>query len=102
MENEWKAQMRDTVDTIEKLERFVNISDSEREALQSLETTWGTTPYFASLMDRDDPNCPIRKQVIPSKNETENRFGMKDYLMWKENRATEEKRPDCIARQYKD
>jgi lysine 2,3-aminomutase len=53
-------------------------------------------------MDRDDPDCPIRKQVIPSMHETENRFGMQDYLVWKENRATDEIRPDCIARQYKD
>jgi lysine 2,3-aminomutase len=102
MSTEWKDQMRAYVNSVEKLEEFINLSDAERQALDSLETTWGTTPYFASLMDRDDPNCPIRKQVIPSMNETENRFGMQDYLVWKENRATEEKRPDCIARQYKD
>jgi len=24
------------------------------------------TPYIAKLMDRDDPNCPIRKQYLPS------------------------------------
>ena len=98
----WQQQMQNCVDTIEKLEEYVNLSDSERQALESLKTTWGTTPYFASLMDRDDPNCPIRMQVIPSMSETKNRFGMKDYLVWKENRATEEQRPDCIARQYKD
>jgi lysine 2,3-aminomutase len=27
------------------------------------------TPYFASLMDPDDPNCPIRQQVIPTNHE---------------------------------
>ena len=102
MQEVWQEQMRDYVDTVEKLEKFINLSDSEREALETLATTWGTTPYFASLMDRDDPDCPIRKQVIPSMHETENRFGMQDYLVWKENRATDEIRPDCIARQYKD
>ena len=102
MKTEWQQQMRNYVDTIEKLEEYINLSDSERKALETLQTTWGTTPYFASLMDRDDPDCPIRKQVIPSMHETENRFGMQDYLVWKENRATEEVRPDCIARQYKD
>lgn len=102
MQIEWQQQMRNYVDSIEKLEQFINLSDSERQALETLETTWGTTPYFASLMDRDDPNCPIRMQVIPSMNETKNTFGMQDYLIWKENRATEEQRPDCIARQYKD
>lgn len=102
MTTEWQEQMRDYVDSIEKLEKFINLSDTEREALETLQTTWGTTPYFASLMDRDDPNCPIRRQVIPSMNEKKNTFGMQDYLIWKENRATEEQRPDCIARQYKD
>jgi lysine 2,3-aminomutase len=27
------------------------------------------TPYMARLMDRDDPNCPIRMQYLPSFNE---------------------------------
>ena len=102
MTTEWQKQMRDFVDSIEKLEKFINLSDTERQALETLQTTWGTTPYFASLMDKDDPNCPIRMQVIPSMNEKKNAFGMQDYLIWKENRATEEKRPDCSARQYKD
>jgi lysine 2,3-aminomutase len=102
MTTEWQQQMKDIVNTIEKLETYINLSNPERKALETLQTTWGTTPYFASLMDRDDPGCPIRKQVIPSMNETENRFGMQDYLVWKENRATDEIRPDCIARQYKD
>jgi len=102
MQTEWQEQMRNYVDSIEQLEKHINLSDSERQALETLETTWGTTPYFASLMDSDDPKCPIRRQVIPSMNETRNTFGMQDYLVWKENRATEEKRPDCIARQYKD
>ena len=102
MQTEWQEQMRNYVDSIEQLEKHINLSDSERQAIETLETTWGTTPYFASLMDRDDPKCPIRRQVIPSMNETRNTFGMQDYLVWKENRATEEKRPDCIARQYKD
>jgi len=102
MQTEWQEQMRNYVDSIEKLEKYINLSDSERQALETLQTTWGTTPYFASLMDRDDPRCPIRQQVIPSMNETRNTFGMRDYLVWKENRATDEVRPDSIARQYKD
>ena len=27
------------------------------------------TPYMAQLMDRDDPNCPIRLQYLPSHHE---------------------------------
>lgn len=94
--------MQNQVDTLEKLEQYINVSDDERKAIQTLKTKWGTTPYFASLMDKDDPKCPIRMQVIPSMKEQVNEFGMDNYLVWKENRATEEVRPDSIARQYKD
>ena len=99
---QWKEQLKNFVNTTERLEQCINLSDAERTALETLTTTWGTTPHFASLMDRDDPNCPIRKQVIPSMLEKQNNFGMDSYLMWKENRATEEQRPDSIARQYQD
>ncbi|MDH3974260.1 MAG: KamA family radical SAM protein [Deltaproteobacteria bacterium] len=99
---EWVEQIRNQVNSLEKLEKYINVSDEERRAIEELQTRWGVTPYFASLMDKDDPNCPIRKQVIPSMKEQSNEFGMDNYLVWKENRATEEVRPDCIARQYHD
>lgn len=102
MAEEWIEQMQNQVNTIEKLANYINVTEEEKEAIETLKTTWGTTPYFASLMDKDDPECPIRKQVIPSIKELVNEFGMKNYLVWKENRATEEVRPDCIARQYHD
>ena len=28
------------------------------------------TPYYASLMDQENPQCPIRMQAIPTINET--------------------------------
>jgi lysine 2,3-aminomutase len=99
---EWVDQLRNSINSVEKLERVVNLTPEERKALRTLHTKWGTTPYFASLMDRDNPKCPIRKQVIPSLKEKENRYGIKDYLIYKENRAVGEIRPDSIARQYDD
>jgi lysine 2,3-aminomutase len=102
MPEEWVKQMQNQVNTLERLEKYINVSDQEREAIKSLDTRWGISPYFASLMDKDDPNCPIRMQMIPSMKEQVNQYGMTDYLVWKENRATEEIRPDSIARQYHD
>jgi len=98
----WKEQLKKFVNTPERLSTYVNLSEEERAVLSDNKTTWGTTPHFASLMDKDDPNCPIRKQVIPSALEKQNCYGMEDYLVWKENRATDEVRPDSIARQYRD
>lgn len=102
IEEEWKNQLTEFVNTTEKLEEYINLTDTERRALESNKTTWGTTPYFASLMDENDPSCPIRKQVIPSLEEQKNVFGMENYLVWKENRDNDEDRPDTIARQYED
>jgi len=98
----WQEQLQQFVNRVDRLENYVNLTAEERAVLEDNRTTWGTTPHFAALMDRDDPDCPIRKQVIPSRLEQQNRYGMDDYLVWKENRATEEQRPDSIARQYED
>jgi lysine 2,3-aminomutase len=98
----WKSQLKNAVNTLDRLREYINVTSLEEKALLQLDTRWGTTPYFASLMDPDDPNCPIRRQVIPSLKEKENRYGIQDYLIWKENRDTEESRPDSIARQYRD
>ncbi len=102
MSEEWLNQMQNQVNTLDKLKKYINVSPAEEDAINTLQTKWGTTPYFAGLMDKDDPACPIRRQVIPSMLERVNKYGMENYLVWKENRATEEVRPDSIARQYKD
>lgn len=99
---EWQLQMQNQIDTIEELEKIINVSPEEREAIENTKVKWGTTPYFASLMDRDDPKCPIRQQVLPSKYEQQNEYGIENYLVYKENRAGDEDRPDTIARQYED
>lgn len=99
---QWIEQLQESVNTLDRLEKYINVSDEERCAIETLNTKWGTTPYFASLMDRDNSDCPVRKQVVPSLKEKINVYGMKDYLIYKENRATGELRPDSIARQYHD
>ena len=99
---EWVEQLQEHVNTLDRLKKFIHVTSDEEHAIATMKTKWGTTPYFASLMDPDDPNCPIRRQVIPSKKEQENVFGMENYLVWKENRDTDEIRPDSIARQYQD
>ncbi|MEO5330726.1 MAG: KamA family radical SAM protein [Magnetococcus sp. YQC-5] len=99
----WREQLKNQVNTLEKLEKFIRVTPQEQAAIQALhKTRWGTTPYFAALMDQEDPTCPIRQQVIPSMLEQHNQFGMEGYLIWKENRSNLEQRPDSIARQYRD
>lgn len=66
----WRWQMSNRLNTVEELANVINLTDSERKALSSDGLfRVDVTPYFASLMDPDDPNCPVRKQVIPTHHE---------------------------------
>lgn len=57
MADEWQSQLKQFVNTTDRLKNFINLTQEEEEVLSTTQTTWGTTPYFASLMDRDDPRC---------------------------------------------
>ena len=62
--------MSNRLNTVEELENVINLTDSERKALSAKGLfRVDVTPYFASLMDPNDPNCPVRKQVIPTHHE---------------------------------
>ena len=65
--NDWRWQLSHRLNTAEEIEKVINLTDSERKALtaQNLFRV-DITPYFISLIDPDDPNDPIRKQVIPT------------------------------------
>ena len=66
--NDWKWQVRNRIETLDDLKQFANLSDEESEGVvKTLETLrMAITPYYFSLIDLDDPNCPVRKQAIPT------------------------------------
>ncbi|HSM24793.1 MAG TPA: lysine 2,3-aminomutase [Anaerolineaceae bacterium] len=68
--NDWRWQMANRLNSVEDFEKILTLTDSERKAL-STEGLFRVdiTPYFASLIDPDDLNDPIRKQVIPTAGE---------------------------------
>ncbi|MBC2857259.1 lysine 2,3-aminomutase [Cetobacterium sp. 2A] len=72
--NDWKWQVRNRVETLEDLEKHISLTESEKEGItKSLETIrMGITPYYLSLVDETDPNCPVRKQAVPAINELHN------------------------------
>ncbi len=67
---DWRWQMSHRLNSVDELEKVINLTDSERKALSSKGLfRVDITPYFASLIDPDDPHCPVRKQVIPTDRE---------------------------------
>ncbi len=65
--NNWRWQLSHRLNTAEEIEKVLNLTDSERKALSAQNLfRVDITPYYISLINPDDPNDPIRKQVIPT------------------------------------
>lgn len=70
---DWKWQFKNRITTISQLEKVIRLSDKEKQDIEFCLNKFrmAITPYYASLMDPKDPNCPIRKQAVPSIKETQ-------------------------------
>ncbi|NLY56110.1 MAG: KamA family radical SAM protein [Firmicutes bacterium] len=84
MENwdSWQWQLRQQIRTVEALRQYVAVSEEEAAGIREAakEFGWGISPYYASLMDPEDPNCPLRRQAIPSLAELHDSVGLIDPL----------------------
>jgi lysine 2,3-aminomutase len=66
----WHWQLSNRINTIQEFEKVLNLTEDERKALSAPGLfRVDITPYFISLIDPDDPNDPIRKQVVPTARE---------------------------------
>lgn len=65
--NDWKWQLRNRVTTLEGLERHLTITPEERAGviLSGNKLALAVTPHYFNLIQRENPDCPIRRQVIP-------------------------------------
>jgi lysine 2,3-aminomutase len=66
--NDWRWQLKHRVTTLEQLERYLPTLTKEERAgaiLARAKLAVAITPHFFNLIDPNDPNCPIRRQVVP-------------------------------------
>lgn len=79
---DWGWQMRNRIRDAEELRRYIDPTPEEEAAIVDLASRFRfvITPYFASLMDPRDPDCPIRKQVVPRPAELSDAAGLADPL----------------------
>jgi lysine 2,3-aminomutase len=65
--NDWRWQLRHRITTLEQLKEIIDLTPEEIEGIKHSKgrLALAVTPYFASLMDPINPNCPIRRQGIP-------------------------------------
>jgi len=65
--NDYRWQLRHRVSSLADLEQRLVLTAEERAGLLLTGARLATavTPHFLNLIDRDDPVCPIRRQVVP-------------------------------------
>lgn len=71
--NDWKWQMKHRITSCDQLGQLLRLTEQEKGDIQKClkHFKMAITPYYASLMDPSDPNCPIRNQAVPTIKELE-------------------------------
>ncbi|MBO4542554.1 MAG: lysine 2,3-aminomutase [Bacteroidales bacterium] len=66
--NDWKWQVKNRIETLDELKKYIKLTPAEEEGVaKSLQTLrMAITPYYLSLIDPDNPYCPVRRQAIPT------------------------------------
>jgi lysine 2,3-aminomutase len=69
--NDWHWQLANRIMDAEKLSMVIPLDDDEKRAITTSlkHLRMAITPYYASLIDINDPKDPVRKQAIPTMNE---------------------------------
>jgi lysine 2,3-aminomutase len=68
--NNWRWQLSHRINTIEEFENIFPLTETEKKALSASQLfRVDITPYYASLIDPNDLDDPIRKQVVPDARE---------------------------------
>ncbi|MFZ5945526.1 MAG: lysine 2,3-aminomutase [Bacillota bacterium] len=81
--NDWRWQMQNRIKNFEELQKIVNLPSQRLAEIKNAINKFpmSITPYYASLIDFNDPACPIGLQAIPSEKELiEEEFEMADPL----------------------
>ena len=67
---DWRWQLTHRLNSIGELAEIIRLTPDEEQGIRaSGRLRLDITPYFASLIDPDDPTCPIRRQVVPTGRE---------------------------------
>lgn len=81
-EKDWNDplwQLKNRISDVDEMKKYTNLTDEEYENIRKVgeKYRFAITPYYFSLIDFDNPNCPIKLQSIPSIKEFEE-FGELD------------------------
>ncbi|MEQ1565559.1 MAG: KamA family radical SAM protein [Myxococcota bacterium] len=65
--NDWRWQLRHRIRDLATLEAMVELTPDERGVIEQIggRLPMGITPYYASIMDPEDPTDPVRRTLVP-------------------------------------
>lgn len=77
---DWKWQMNRRIKDVDTLSKIIRMDERKIEQIREVEGIyrWSITPYYVSLIDEEDPACPILRMFIPSIEEITDNTGTLD------------------------
>lgn len=66
--NDWRWQVANRIQTVEKLSQVIHLTEEQRSGVTAALSRFrmAITPYYAMLIDQNNPDDPILKQSVPS------------------------------------
>lgn len=96
---DWKWQLKNRIQDAENLSTLLPLTPKQRHEINEVGKAyrWAVSPYYLSLIDKDNPRDPIRLQSLPSVEEILDDSGEVDPM------GEEYTSPaPCITRRYPD
>ena len=64
---DWHWQLKHRIRTQDELSEIIKLTPEEEKGIDKAKgrLSMAITPYWATLMDPEDENCPIRRQAVP-------------------------------------
>lgn len=77
---DWQWHLEHRITKIDVLKAIIDLTADEQKGIKAASAScrWAVSPYYASLMDPHDPNCPIRRQALPQSAEVTDKHGELD------------------------
>ncbi len=70
---DWHWQIKNRIHTLDAISKILVLTPQEEEGIKKSNgrLSMAITPYWVTLMDASDPECPMRRQAVPLKEEFE-------------------------------
>ncbi|MDW7679578.1 MAG: KamA family radical SAM protein [bacterium] len=101
---QWIKQEKNAIRTVSELQEYINLSKKELSRLEEVCQTFQMkiTPYYMDLIDKDDPNDPLKLLAIPNIKELNIKKGELDDPIGDTNEALGNQPEKALTHRYPD